>query len=55
MVLTFVGLPPTPCGFDLLRATALAFCDFDMLRALASGTHLGYLRLLPLADLRPQG
>ena len=44
-VLTFVGLPPTPCFFDRLRVTADLISPFDILAAVAAGTHLGYFRL----------
>jgi len=51
-VFTFVGLPPgLPAALFLL--TALAFCDFVIRVAFASGTHFGYALLLPF-DL-PQG
>ena len=51
-VATLVGLPPgLPAA--RFRLTALAFCDFVIRVALASGTHLGYFRFEPL--LRPQG
>ena len=42
---TLVGLPPTPCFFDLFLVTADAICDFDILEAFAAGTHLGYFLL----------
>ena len=53
IVLTLVGLPP---GFPALRLrdTALRLCAAVILRALDRGTHFGYFRLLPFADLRPQ-
>jgi len=44
-VFTFVGLPPTPCFFDLLRVTAEAICDLLMPEALEDGTHFGYFLL----------
>ena len=45
-VATLVGLPPgLPAA--RFRLTALAFCDFVIRVALASGTHFGYFRLLP--------
>jgi len=40
-VLTFVGLPPTPCFFARFRLTAEATSFFDILAALAAGTHFG--------------
>ena len=48
-VLTFVGLPPTPCFLARFRRTADFFCDSVIRAALAAGTHFGYLRLDPLA------
>jgi len=51
-VFTLVGLPPgLPAA--RFRLTALAFCDFVIRVAFASGTHFGYFLLLPF-DL-PQG
>ena len=43
-VLTFVGLPPTPCATDLFLETAERLCPSDIDLAFASGTHFGYLR-----------
>ena len=45
-VATLVGLPAgLPAA--LFRLTALAFCDFVIRVAFASGTHFGYFLLLP--------
>jgi len=45
-VFTFLGLGPVlPAA--LFRLTALAFCDFVIRVAFASGTHFGYFLLLP--------
>jgi hypothetical protein len=41
IVLTFVGLPPTPCALDLFLDTALLICPDDIDFALDLGTHLG--------------
>lgn len=41
-VLTFVGLPLTPCAFDLFLATALFFSAAVIRLAVAFGTHFGY-------------
>jgi hypothetical protein len=51
-VFTLVGLGPV-FGAARFLATALAFCDFVIRVAFASGTHFGYFLLLPF-DL-PQG
>jgi len=51
-VATFVGFGPVLLA-ALFLLTALAFCDFVIRVALASGTHFGYFLFDPL--LRPQG
>jgi hypothetical protein len=52
-VATLVGLPPTPCAFDRFLDTAERICDAVMLFAFDLGTHFGYFRFEPVADLRP--
>ena len=54
-VLTFVGLPPTPCFTARLRLTALFFWDAVILEAFEAGTHFGYPLFDFFADFLPQG
>jgi hypothetical protein len=48
-----VGLPPTPCFFDLFLVTADLICDLVIDCALDLGTHLGYFLFDPFADFLP--